>query len=167
MAQVKQSPALYQRIEKNRFSQNYDKERFAFVFFDNQNSYNNALGKKFSYNNWGLVFVEYNAVTCHICSSSYYQVRMYPKNQRKRNMSSTHEVYQQIYSKYGVKVSKPSVGFKTLFARNQYYENQEEMCNWDSANDVWNSMIQGPSSYAKVTKKSPVVIARKLEVPVI
>ncbi|RGB43635.1 hypothetical protein C1646_749650 [Rhizophagus diaphanus] len=38
-------------ISKNRFSQNYEKERFTFIFFDNQNSYNNALGKKFSYNN--------------------------------------------------------------------------------------------------------------------
>ncbi|PKK66173.1 hypothetical protein RhiirC2_785137 [Rhizophagus irregularis] len=30
-----------------------------------ENDLNNALGKKFSYNNRGLVFVEYNAVTCH------------------------------------------------------------------------------------------------------
>ncbi|PKY63326.1 hypothetical protein RhiirA4_491829 [Rhizophagus irregularis] len=53
-------------VPKNRFLKNYEKERFAFVFFDNENNFNNALGKKFSFNNQGLVFVNYDAVTCHI-----------------------------------------------------------------------------------------------------
>ncbi|RGB27794.1 hypothetical protein C1646_768660 [Rhizophagus diaphanus] len=64
-------------VPKNRFSRNYEKERFTFIFFDNQNSYNNAL----------------------------------------------------------VKASKPSVSFRPLFTRNQHYENQEGMYNWDSANE--------------------------------
>ncbi|EXX73853.1 hypothetical protein RirG_056580 [Rhizophagus irregularis DAOM 197198w] len=72
-------------VPKNRFSKNYEKERFAFVFFDNENDLNNALGKKFSFNNQGLVFVNYDAVTCHYIN------------------------------RYGVKAPRPSMGFKPLF----------------------------------------------------
>ncbi|GBC43778.2 RNA-directed DNA polymerase from mobile element jockey-like [Rhizophagus irregularis DAOM 181602=DAOM 197198] len=109
-------------VPKNRFSKNYEKERFAFVFFDNENDFNNALEKKFSFNNRGLVFVNYDAVTCHVCGSLYHRVRTCPENQRKRNMSSTHEVYQQIYSRYGVKAPRPSMGFRPLFPRNSQYQ---------------------------------------------
>ncbi|EXX71591.1 hypothetical protein RirG_077180 [Rhizophagus irregularis DAOM 197198w] len=48
-------------------------------------------------------------------------------------MSSTHEVYQQIYSRYGVKASRPNMGFKPLFPRNSQYQpdKSEGMHNWD------------------------------------
>ncbi|PKK63781.1 hypothetical protein RhiirC2_788414 [Rhizophagus irregularis] len=141
-------------IPKNRFSKNYEKERFAFVFFDNENDFNNALGKKFSFNNRGLVFVNYDAVTCHVCSSPYHRVRTCPENQRKRNLSSTHEVYQQIYSRYGVKASRSSMGFRPLFPRNSHYQSDESegMHNWDE--QVEQEMpLQGPSSYAEAAKK--------------
>ncbi|PKK58495.1 hypothetical protein RhiirC2_796203, partial [Rhizophagus irregularis] len=141
-------------VPKNRFSKNYEKERFAFVFFDNENDFNNALGKKFSFNNRGLVFVNYDAVTCHVCSSPYHRVRTCPENQRKRNLSSTHEVYQQIYSRYGVKASRSSMGFRPLFPRNSHYQSDESegMHNWDE--QVEQEMpLQGPSSYAEAAKK--------------
>ncbi|CAB5199980.1 unnamed protein product [Rhizophagus irregularis] len=141
-------------VPKNRFSKNYEKERFAFVFFDNENDFNNALGKKFSFNNRGLVFVNYDAVTCHVCGSPYHRVRTCPENQRKRNLSSTHEVYQQIYSRYGVKASRPSIGFRPLFPRNSQYQSDESegMHNWDE--QVEQEMpLQGPSSYAEAAKK--------------
>ncbi|RGB35633.1 hypothetical protein C1646_759103 [Rhizophagus diaphanus] len=162
MAQVNAKSCF---VPKNRFSQNYEKERFAFVFFDNQNDYNEALDKKFSFNNRGLVFVEYNAVTCYVCGSPYHRVRTCPENQRKRNMSSTHEVYQQIYSRYGVKAPKPSIGFKSLFANNRHYE--KEMYNWDFAEDVHNLTMQGPSSYADIIKKPSINTVRKLGVPIV
>ncbi|CAB5181873.1 unnamed protein product [Rhizophagus irregularis] len=134
-------------VPKNRFSKNYEKERFAFVFFDNENDLNNTLGKKFSFNNRGLVFINYDAVTCHVCGSLYHRVRTCPENQRKRNMSSTHEVYQQIYSRYGVKASKPSMGFRPLFPRNSQYQP-------DKSEEVEQEMpLQGPSSYAEAAKK--------------
>ncbi|PKY34494.1 hypothetical protein RhiirB3_454262 [Rhizophagus irregularis] len=141
-------------VPKNRFSKNYEKERFAFVFFDNENDLNNALGKKFSFNNRGLVFVNYDAVTCHVCGSPYHRVRTCPENQRKRNLSSTHEVYQQIYSRYGVKAPRPSMGFRPLFPRNSQYQSDESegMHNWDE--QVEQEMpLQGPSSYAEAAKK--------------
>ncbi|CAB5185481.1 unnamed protein product [Rhizophagus irregularis] len=141
-------------VPKNRFSKNYEKERFAFVFFDNENDFNNALGKKFSFNNRGLVFVNYDAVTCHVCGSPYYRVRTCPENQRKRNMSSIHEVYQQIYSRYGVKASRLSIGFRPLFSRNSQYQSDksEGMYNWDE--EVEQEMpLQGPSSYTEAAKK--------------
>ncbi|EXX66364.1 hypothetical protein RirG_124510 [Rhizophagus irregularis DAOM 197198w] len=124
-------------VPKNRFSKNYEKERFAFVFFDNENDFNNALEKKFSFNNRGLVFVNYDAVTCHVCGSLYHRVRTCPENQRKRNMSSTHEVYQQIYSRYGVKAPRPSMGFRPLFPRNSQYQpdKSEGMYNWDEKDE--------------------------------
>ncbi|PKY56246.1 hypothetical protein RhiirA4_476397, partial [Rhizophagus irregularis] len=141
-------------VPKNRFSKNYEKERFAFVFFDNENDFNNALGKKFSFNNRGLVFVNYDAVMCHVCGSPYHRVRTCPENQRKRNMSSTHEVYQQIYSRYGVKAPRPSMGFRPLFPRNSQYQsdNLEGMYNWDEE-VVQEKSLQGPSSYAEAAKK--------------
>ncbi|GBC27496.1 hypothetical protein GLOIN_2v1769705 [Rhizophagus irregularis DAOM 181602=DAOM 197198] len=141
-------------VPKNRFSKNYEKERFAFVFFDNENDFNNALGKKFSFNNRGLVFVNYDAVTCHVCGSPYHRVRTCPENQRKRNLTSTHEVYQQIYSRYGVKAPRPSMGFRPLFPRNSQYQSDESegMHNWDE--QVEQEMpLQGPSSYAEAAKK--------------
>ncbi|POG75891.1 hypothetical protein GLOIN_2v1769705 [Rhizophagus irregularis DAOM 181602=DAOM 197198] len=141
-------------VPKNRFSKNYEKERFAFVFFDNENDFNNALEKKFSFNNRGLVFVNYNAVTCHVCGSPYHRVRTCPENQRKRNLTSTHEVYQQIYSRYGVKAPRPSMGFRPLFPRNSQYQSDEseDMHNWDE--QVEQEMpLQGPSSYAEAAKK--------------
>ena len=142
-------------VPKNRFSKNYEKERFAFVFFDNENDLNNALGKKFSFNNRGLVFVNYDAVTCHVCGSPYHRVRTCPENQRKRNMSSTHEVYQQIYSRYGVKAPRPSMGFRPLFPRNasHQYDSSEGMYNWDEEIEQL-TPPQGPSSYAKAAKKT-------------
>ncbi|CAB5196309.1 unnamed protein product [Rhizophagus irregularis] len=141
-------------VPKNRFSKNYEKERFAFVFFDNENDFNNALGKKFSFNNRGLVFVNYDAVTCHVCGSPYHRVRTCPENQRKRNLSLTHEVYQQIYSRYGVKAPRPSMGFRPLFPRNSQYQSNESegMHNWDK--QVEQEMpLQSPSSYAEAAKK--------------
>uniref|UniRef100_U9SQH4 Uncharacterized protein n=1 Tax=Rhizophagus irregularis (strain DAOM 181602 / DAOM 197198 / MUCL 43194) TaxID=747089 RepID=U9SQH4_RHIID len=53
-------------------------------------------------------------------------------------MSSTHEVYQQIYSRYGVKASRPNMGFKPLFPRNSQYQPDKS---------------EGPSSYAEAVKK--------------
>ncbi|PKB96984.1 hypothetical protein RhiirA5_433909 [Rhizophagus irregularis] len=53
-------------------------------------------------------------------------------------MSSTHEVYQQIYSRYGVKASRPNMGFKPLFPRNSQYQPDKS---------------EGPSSYAEAAKK--------------
>ncbi|RGB28291.1 hypothetical protein C1646_673318 [Rhizophagus diaphanus] len=81
---------------------------------------------------------------------------MCPENQRKRNMSSTHEIYQQIYSRYGVKAFKSSVGFKPLFARNyQCQEDQEGMYNWDSADKNINKLsvnINANNENDKITK---------------
>ncbi|CAB5201957.1 unnamed protein product [Rhizophagus irregularis] len=96
----------------------------------------------------------YDAVTGHVCGSPYHQVRTCPENQRKRNLSSTHEVYQQIYSRYGVKAPRPSMGFRPLFPRNSHYQSDESkgMHNWDE--QVEQEMpLQGPSSYAEVAKK--------------
>src|SRR2546421_9227936 len=111
--------------------------------------------------------MEYNAITCHVCGSPYYRVRACPENLRKRNMSSIYEVYQQIYSRYGVKTPRPSVGFKPLFARNRQFGEQEEgMHNWDSPEDTCDMPVQGPSSYADAAKnKNTSVTNRKVRVP--
>ncbi|PKC52293.1 hypothetical protein RhiirA1_481836 [Rhizophagus irregularis] len=53
-------------------------------------------------------------------------------------MSSTHEVYQQIYSRYGVKAPRPSMGFRPLFPRNSQYQPDKS---------------EGASSYAEAAKK--------------
>ncbi|PKB95524.1 hypothetical protein RhiirA5_436559 [Rhizophagus irregularis] len=116
-------------VPKNRFSKNYEKERFAFVFFDNENDLNNALGKKFSFNNRGLVFVNYDAVTCHVCGSQSEHVR------KIRGKETCHQHIKYI-NRYGVKAPRPSMGFKPLFE-----EVEQEM------------PLQGPSSYAEAAKK--------------
>ncbi|EXX64165.1 hypothetical protein RirG_145380 [Rhizophagus irregularis DAOM 197198w] len=69
-------------------------------------------------------------------------------------MLSTHEVYQQIYSRYGVKASRLSIGFRPLFSRNSQYQSDksEGMYNWDE--EVEQEMpLQGLSSYTEAAKK--------------
>lgn len=80
--------------------------------------------------------MKYNTVICYVCGSPYHRVKTCPENQRKRNISLTHEVYQQIYNRYEVKASKPSVRFMSLFTRNQQYVNQKGMFQWDSVEKV-------------------------------
>ncbi|PKK60256.1 hypothetical protein RhiirC2_793601, partial [Rhizophagus irregularis] len=62
-------------LPKNKFSKNYEKERFAWFYFDSEQGLLNVKDKKFSYNNKGLSFVEKNAITCHICGSPYHRLR--------------------------------------------------------------------------------------------
>ncbi|CAB5186588.1 unnamed protein product [Rhizophagus irregularis] len=60
-------------------------------------------------------------------------------------MSSTHEVYQQIYSRYGVKASRPNMGFKPLFPRNSQYQPDKSEETQEPVRKPWNQQNINPT----------------------
>jgi hypothetical protein len=70
-------------IPKNRFLTDYEKERFAWIYFENFTNMENTRKLKFSFKNKGLVFTDYNAITYHVCGSPFHKIRECPEHKKK------------------------------------------------------------------------------------
>ncbi|GES81401.1 hypothetical protein GLOIN_2v1769705 [Rhizophagus clarus] len=102
-------------VLKNCFSQNYEKERFAWFYFNSIDNMNAAKKNHFAFNNKGLHFVDKNALTCHVCGSINHKVRNCPKNSQLKHYYGQQTAYQDIYKQYKVEASKPKSDFKPIF----------------------------------------------------
>ncbi|PKY62119.1 hypothetical protein RhiirA4_488034, partial [Rhizophagus irregularis] len=147
IANIMKAKAIF--LPKNKFSRNYEKEHFAWFYFDSEQEMNDARMHKFSYNNKGLNFVDKNTITCHVCGSSFHRLRNCPENNKYQQAQRTHSVYQPIYKRYQVKAPTTRGGFNPLFPKQQYEEPtnywEEGLDNWDDKQD----------SYANIAKMNP------------
>ncbi|PKY52451.1 hypothetical protein RhiirA4_496668 [Rhizophagus irregularis] len=144
IANITKAKAIF--LPKNKFSRNYEKERFAWFYFDSEQEMNDAKTHKFSYNNKGLNFVDKNTITCHVCGSSFHKLRNCPENNKYQQAQRTHSVYQSIYKRYQVKAPTAKGGFNPLFPKQRY----EEPTNyWEDGLDNWEDK---QNSYANIAK---------------
>ncbi|PKK61784.1 hypothetical protein RhiirC2_791292 [Rhizophagus irregularis] len=144
IANITKAKAIF--LPKNKFSRNYEKERFAWFYFDSEQEMDNAKTHKFSYNNKKLNFVDKNTITCHVCGSSFHKLRNCPENNKYQQAQCTHSVYQSIYKRYQVKAPTAKGSFNPLFPKQRY----EEPTNyWEDGLDNWEDK---QNSYANITK---------------
>ncbi|GBC29906.2 hypothetical protein GLOIN_2v1769705 [Rhizophagus irregularis DAOM 181602=DAOM 197198] len=88
------------------------------------------------------IIIQIKAKSCFILKNRF------SKNYEKESIST------DLYSRYGVKAPRPSMGFRPLFPRNSQYQSDESegMHNWNE--QVEQEMpLQGPSNYAEAAKK--------------
>ncbi|PKK63003.1 hypothetical protein RhiirC2_717291 [Rhizophagus irregularis] len=151
-------------IPKSRFSKNYEKERFAWFYFDSALTMEEARKMKFSFKGKGLIFVDYNTITCHVCGSPSHRYRRCPEDRKIKEKAHRLNAYNEIYNRFGVKAPKPRLGFVPLnesFNTSQlhYHPNHVpsgQLDDWDV--DLWDQPQQQPPdmtrSYASVLNRN-------------
>ncbi|CAB5154977.1 unnamed protein product [Rhizophagus irregularis] len=154
-------------IPKSRFSKNYEKERFAWFYFDSALSMEEARKMKFSFKGKGLIFVDYNTITCHVCGSPSHRYRRCPEDRKIKEKAHRLNAYNEIYNRFGVKAPKPRLGFVPLnesfntqlhYHPNHVISGQSD--DWDL--DLWDQ----PQQYSPDMTRSYASVVNKNQKPV-
>ncbi|PKK65041.1 hypothetical protein RhiirC2_783040 [Rhizophagus irregularis] len=123
-----------------------------------------ARKMKFSFKGKGLIFVDYNTITCHVCGSPSHRYRRCPEDRKVKEKAHRLNAYNEIYNRFGVKAPKPRLGFVMLnelsntlqlhYHPNHVISGQSD--DWDV--DLWDQPQQQPPdmtrSYASVLNRN-------------